>query len=359
MTYEEILQAVAGIAPSEDAGARTLRWLGRNAQIALARDNSGHLEVFLAGPRLECSSAIVRECLDHRSWYRSGDQAPLEANRILLSAAGYFDQIAAFLCTELLRNGADADLVTAFHATEPVIALTIERMRLGEGMLTGLAGELLLLDAMLRQAVGPGPTERLLSSWAGYAHSLRDFILGDLGVEVKTTTGLISSHLVEGVHQVEPDSRTESRTGPEQLYLCSIGIEWLPSEEGEGALSLEHLVQDIIVRLEAELGASAVHHAELFRSHVSEYGGGALLGTGHTSLLDSASLGRPFRVRFVRTYDMQDPHILVLRADDVRQRPFVELSSVRFRVNLPSQVSGDVNPILGLNEAGRLLALFA
>ncbi|MCP5934038.1 hypothetical protein NL369_28385, partial [Klebsiella pneumoniae] len=88
------------------------------------------IEIFLAGPPIEPRSKIVRENLEHQLWWREGKEDALSASRLLLPAAGHFDQVAAFLCTELLRNGASENPGRAFWKAEPVIELAIQRLRI-------------------------------------------------------------------------------------------------------------------------------------------------------------------------------------------------------------------------------------
>jgi hypothetical protein len=53
---------------------------------------------------------------------------------------------------------------------------------------------------------------------------------------------------------------------------------------------------------------------------------------------------------------MTDSGIRLLTTDDVRARPFIDAESLHLRLNLPDQVRGDVNPIVGLtNCAQRIL----
>lgn len=51
-----------------------------------------------------------------------------------------------------------------------------------------------------------------------------------------------------------------------------------------------------------------------------------------------------------RCYDMTDEAIRLLTTDDMRRRPFIDAESLRLRVNLPDQVTGDVNPRIGLSN---------
>jgi hypothetical protein len=50
---------------------------------------------------------------------------------------------------------------------------------------------------------------------------------------------------------------------------------------------------------------------------------------------------------------MTDEAIRLLTTDDMRARPFIDAKALHLRVNLPDQVSGDVNPVVGLSTCAR------
>jgi hypothetical protein len=306
---------------------------------------------------MEPRSKLIRENLEYQTWYRKGLDNPLAANRLLLPAAGHFDHIAAFLCTELLRNGASTEPKRAFSRTEPVIELAIQRLRIADRAILGLCGELLLLEALARSAPDEKVAE-VLDAWKGYRETARDLQVGDVGIEVKTTTRTTSSHPVQGVHQVELGHGVDGV--PEStLLLVSIGIQWAEADaETSNLTSLPQLVDAIVERTRQAMKASGdLVVAQLLR-RIAEYGSSADIGYDHETMAGSAAFQRRFRRSFVRCYDMTDPAIQVLTGDDVRARPHVDTESVRFRINLPDQVRGDINPTVGLNEsAARIVDL--
>jgi len=151
-TYEEVLTDIAALPSGVAGNNRDIRWLTQANVIGVARDPLGRLEVFLAGPQLTPRTATLRSAIEFHAWHRAHGQ-PLTATRLLLPAFGHFDHVAAFICTELLREGAERDIERAFAVTEPIIELAIKRLQLSEAALLGLAGELLLLDAVSRKAV--------------------------------------------------------------------------------------------------------------------------------------------------------------------------------------------------------------
>lgn len=356
-SYEQQLKLVTQLQRSPSATDRTIAWSEGNGPLGVARSPEGRIEIFIAGPMLKPRSKIVQENLEHQTWYRDGEQPPLLANRLLLPAAGHFDQVAAFLCTELLRNGVVADASRAFGLTEPVIELAIQRLRIADETILGLTGELLLLEALVRSAPDK-EVEAVLRAWKGYRETARDFQLGVAGVEVKTTTGSTSSHQVQGVHQVEPGHGVDG--APESaLLLVSIGIQWVgDSDATMNATSLPVLVDAIIERAEQALHPGADPVIAQLLARIAEYGSATEIGYDHETMGDALAFRRSLRAAFVRCYDMADERISVLRGDDVRARPNVETDSVRYRINLPDQVRGDLNPVVGLNDsAKRILEL--
>ena len=93
--------------------------------------------------------------------------SPLQANRLLFPPFGHFYQIAALIATEMLHENADQNLPRAFAVTEPIIELAIKRLELSEAALLGLAGELLLLDALVRRS-DAAYVGRLVAAWEGW-----------------------------------------------------------------------------------------------------------------------------------------------------------------------------------------------
>ena len=312
----------------------------------MARTRTGRIELFLAGHELHPGYPRVRKALEYQAWYRNGSEL-LEANRLLLPAAGHFNPVAAFLCTELLRCGADEDLAAAFAKVEPLIEMAIEGLLLADEAITGLCGELLVLEAMLAAV----PLEQkldTLGSWVGYGETPRDFQLPWAGIEVKTTTSLASSHLFSGIHQLEPGHGVGG-VQETQFHIASIGIEWA-DEPDEGTSTLSALVDRLLAAIRPFGGESAV---QAFLGHVAAYGGSNGAGYDHLAMAGLPQFNRPFRVTFARSYDMSDPVIHLLTTDDLRARPFIDGDSVRLRVSFPNKVTGDLNPVVGLSAIGR------
>lgn len=347
-SYERQLRLVNGLERPASALERAITWTDPGGVLGLARDPAGHIEIFLQGPPLVPTIQTVRENLEHQDWYRR-DGGSLPANRILLPAAAHFEQVAAFLCTELLRNGVLRDAAAAFANTEPVIALAIDRLRLSDRAILGLCGELLLLRALCAAA----PDEwvpHVIGSWQGWRDTSRDFQLAGVGIEVKTTTRTSSVHKVQGVEQVEIGHSVD---GAEEsaFFLTSIGLQWTSDAGGEDSVNLPGLVDSIIKRVDDAMGAGAASVVEQLVQRIRDYGEATDVGYDHRVHASAPAFGRRFRVGFVRTYDMADPRIQVLRTSDLDRAIDVEPRSVRFSIRLRDQVAGDLNPILGLRAS--------
>ncbi|MCS6575641.1 PD-(D/E)XK motif protein [Curtobacterium flaccumfaciens pv. flaccumfaciens] len=339
ISFEDVLDQVVSIPVGDAGNDRTITWLTEAQVVGLARNSRGHLELFLAGDPLKARMSAVDSAMHHHSWHRV-NQPPFSANRILLPALGYFDHVGAFIAAELLREDADADLEHAFAVTEPLIELSIKRLEISENAILGLVGELLILDSLCRRAdeihVGG-----IVSAWDGWRRSARDLNWEGTGVEIKTTTRSTSSHLIHGVHQIEPVPATDDAPGEGRLLLVSVGLHL--AEPEMSAVSIPSLVNSILMRLSA-VGAAGV--SGKFLSRVSAYGSESGIGYEHESMADDAPFTTRFGVTFVRGYDMSDSSIEVLRREDVVMHQHVDVQSLTFRVDLPAVITLS-NPLTG------------
>lgn len=346
-SYEQVLDQIAAIPNSPVGRDRTIQWLTASQVVGAARDHLGHVELFLAGSELRPRTRALRDAMQHHSWHRENNTS-LTANRLLFPAFGHYDQIAALICTELLRAGADADLPRAFATIEPLIEVAIERLQLSQAALLGLAGELLLLDGLLRR-VGHAYVGQLVGSWDGWRRSSRDLSWDGTGVEIKTTIRQSSSHMVQGTHQLEPAPATDTSPGEERLLLVSIGLQ--QSDPSANSFTIPQLTQRVVGGLEATGNGGAV---DAFLSHLTEYGSESGFGYNHRAMSEDAPFTTAFTPAFVRSYDMADPAVQVLRRDDVATHQHVDAQSLSFRINLPGTIN-TWNPVAGLGRVADLI----
>lgn len=344
--YEEQLALVQALPYASSDRDRQIGWGSSGGSVGLARTSEGRIEIFLPGSPLKATFRRVRDALEHQRWFRVNGGS-LEANRILLPEAGHFEQVAAFLTTELLRNGAEADLSAAFAKTEPLIEMAIEDLLLADSSFRGLCGEMRLLVALLREA----PDDRVpdvLASWKGNRETARDFQLGLVGVEVKTTSRSTSSHVFRGVHQLELGHGVDGAE-EETFLLVSLGLTWVHAHErDEATTNLPTLVEGALGRVRATMGSAAEGAAADFLARVADYGSPSTVGYDHMTVRDHPRFGRRFRVAFARAYDVADSQIRLLTTGDLVQRPYIQADSLHMRVEFPDQVTGDINPVHGL-----------
>jgi hypothetical protein len=336
-TYERFRTEIAGLPAAPDASNRHLLWMSESL-LAVARNELHCVELFIVSEHpLRASIGVVEDLLAHQVWTSS--QGDFSAARVVLPRGEHFDQLAALLCVELIDSGLGEDGQEAFAAVEPLLALALSRDMVGDPVLNGLIGELSLLRRLLRQVAAPSRAD-VLAAWAGSTPSSRDFQLGSVGVEVKTTQSTVSTHHVSGFHQVE---RGLSNGGvPEtDLFVLSLGIEWL--EAGAGGTSLPELVDSV-------LSVTPGHEAqESLLARIKQYGGDITIGYDHRRDRSKGRYAGRFHFRFERLYDMADDRIEVLRREDVNGLKNLDPESVEFRVLLETKIRGDLNPIAGWN----------
>ncbi len=141
--------------------------------------------------------------------------------------------------------------------------------------------------------------------------------------------------------------------GPADGLYHRLGLEWADAALDSNTTSLTETMDALIERIEGSIGASAAAFVDQLVAHVAGYGLPTTFGYDHNAMHESARFGRRWRLRFARGYDMTDTAIRLLTTDDMRARPFVDLESLRMRVNLPDRVSGDLNPVVGLTSCAQ------
>lgn len=355
-SYEQIHQLLQTLPSATSDSTRDIGWLDHAQVLGISRDATGRLEMFLTGAPLDCNSETVRANLVHDDWYRTlGDEFP--ANRLVLPSEDHFDAVVAFLCAHLIENGVSRNVQRSFTQSEPVIALALERSRLQGESLIGLIGELLVLRALLVR--WPAQTPAVIGSWYGYTRSARDFQVGTVGIEVKATRGNRSRHHVHGLRQIEP-GHTPTGGFETNLFITSIGLEAVDSSDANpGAWTLPHLVTSIV-----ELISSSVANAnqgtaliDEFLIAVKQYGLDSGWGYDHHDAQQRLMYGQAWQTVFTRSYRMGDPAIAVPHTAECSRYTAVELDSFKFVIDLPNQITGDTNPLIGLpalaEEAGR------
>lgn len=335
--YERLRTEIAAAGASKAAKSRDLHWATQGRSLGFARASDGRLELFLVGQRLWSARPSLSRRLEYDEWTLE-DDSTLPATRLLLPNEPYFDQVAAWVCAELVLRDVDSDVSRAFHACEDLIELALEKGIADSESVLGLCGELLFLEGLTRAA--PHLTTTIaLGAWKGHEPSTRDFQFGELGIEVKTTTGQVSEHHIQGTHQVEVDIAADGEVETD-LRLLSMGVTWLPADSV--GFSLGSLVDAIRSRLD-------VDQRREFDGRVAAYLGGigSMFEAGPDSDHTPIELRRPFGLSFARLYDLIDERIRLIRSSDLTDLMVVP-ESVSFSVRLPDSVNGTLNPVSGL-----------
>jgi len=335
-TYERLRAMVADLPAEADASSRTLSWATEGHVLALARDPERRVEVFVAGLPLLAESKIVGDLLEHDTWAMD-DGGSIEASRVVLPVGDHFDQFAALLCVEMIENGLAIDAQAAFSSVEPLIELALTRDRVTDLTLMGLIGELSFLRELLENV--PASSARdIVESWAGSAPSARDFQLGAVGVEVKTTQGASSTHSVEGVHQVEL-GRSNKNVVETDLFMLSLGLGWVLAED-EGT-SLPELVDTVVA-----LVPDPTDRTNLV-ARIKQYGGDSALGYDHDRDRYKPRYATRFYFRFERLYDLTDERLKLLSSAHLAGLSNIDPGSVAFRVVFDDRIRGEINPVKG------------
>lgn len=341
ITFEALRQMIRDAPRAASPKERRITYVGDSRRLGFARDHEGQLEVFLLGAAHDARERIVQERLVHDVWSTSAG-SNVDADRLRLSDDDHFDALAATILLELVEKGYETAPVDAFRRTEPLIALAFEPSRAQRPVLTGLAGELLTLATMIR--LGKRSPTWCVDSWQGWDRSTRDFQLGPVGVEIKTSVTSASRHHIQGWYQVERGLSADGGVET-HLYLLSIGIRWLGGDVLGS--SLEGLIKEILDALPAARRAA-------FVQAVRGYGGAGLL-VDDDGTAGQAGLRMPFMNVFERLYDLEDASIRLPTSESFTRYTHLVSDSVNFEIELPNRIRGDVNPVAGLARALSLL----
>lgn len=301
--YEGLRERIDSCPAAAAEDSRSVTWATDSHRLGFARSPDGAIELFVVGDPLVAALPRVQRHLEHRAW-TTRDGSTLTSNRLLLPNEPHFDQVAAFICTELRLNDIDTDVVAAFRRSEELINLALSQAQADAQALLGLCGELLFLDALCRLKPSAA-SSILMQCWAGHGASNRDIQLGPVGVEIKTTTKGLSEHHIQSPHQIELGFAVDGAQET-SLFLLSIGVVWLT--HGEEGFTLPAIITDLSGRLGPQ-------EAEEFRSRVDGYAG--FDGAGVGQALARKELNRPFGMQFARLYDLTDPRIKLLRTADL------------------------------------------
>lgn len=342
MTFEELIGVCRQLTTPRDADTRRVEWVGQSRVIGFALQPDGATEIFLKGEALPPQSAIVRRHVQWDTW--NGSSGAFRATRVVLPPDDHYRPVAALIVEELFRYEAETDLLRAFQAVEPILEMALRRLAASDDVIVGLIGELRLLGYLLTAAPSPASKGIILESWGGHRQQSRDFVAGQVAIEVKTTTRPSSVHRISRISQVDPH-RDDNGQPLEKLYLVSIGLS-PPADPRDptATVSLPQSVDDVLLLL----GPSTEPHERtelqsLLLNRIRNY---LSAGYDHDTMRAWPAYQNKYSLAFTRIYDMADPHVQVLRLADARRYNAVNENSVAYEIALPDQVTGDLNPQL-------------
>jgi len=255
------------------------------------------------------------------------------------------DDVSSFIIYELYKNGVAQSPNNSFASCSDLVKALTEDSKSGFSYVVGLIGELIFLDKIILEK----PSLDINNIWYGYERSNRDFVVNDVGIEVKTTTSPESKHSISSLKQVTPCNSDEEITGIEKALLL-LSISLVPTattdlpiiDNDENILSLKLLYISIKNKLNNE------NLQKSFFDNVTSY-----LNKKYSSEiefladLDSDRLLRlTFKLRFLRFYDMYDfENIKILRdGSTINDFIHVDAASVKFVMSLPNKITED-NPL--------------
>ena len=352
MQFEELERRFSDIGPSPD-GSHQVDWLDEGT-LGVSRSTRGALQIFVRESEIRIVnrfSNFVRRGL----WKSTMDGTEFWAWKIDAETTELpvLAVIALTLCLIRAESPIEFDkslevLLKAIQAdkSSQIGSDVVEGEEDNRGIALGLLGELFVLRTML-SLISPSDGERLIDSWIGSERSSRDFELGSIGIEVKTTRKNISEHFLSGVRQIEP-GHLRSGAFEKQAFLMSLGLS-RTEDPNSNSFSIDSLIFDIegilAKREESEDDTDLVINK--FRSKLDAYFG----EFGREIKLNTEG----FHLMFIRMYDMENSNLRVLRSDSLLKFSMVLPETVRFAVRLPLELGGDRATPSGRLEVSRFL----
>lgn len=350
--FEHLRKQIEETTPPPSADQRKRIVFGRNDGLSVARDINGRFEVFLAVDNLSVTSSLIDKQIMKDVW-RTDNGHLFTAYRVLIPGEPHFIGVVALIVEELLRHGFESDPQLAFSRSEPLIELALERARVGDDAALGLLGELIFLEQILVQCPQPELRGRVIESWTGYRNGSRDFTGVCATIEVKTTTQNRSRHHISNLDQVTKGPIGSSFSN-QKLFLVSIGL--TPAEgNGKSLASQVEIVSQLLTRELSTAAAEKIRGEFLHCIKIYGIGNNQTGGYDHLSMQTWVVFARKWEICFLRTYDMEDELIKVLRRPDLTVFSHVSEETVRYEFELPEMLRGNINPTTDPSESIRLL----
>lgn len=205
-------------------------WAGQDTSILTGMDAAGELQLLIPVP-----DAVVRKDIPDLNGLKVRLRLTEDGSYISLAANPQHEPVFTPFCREVVQ-AVFADAREPWAAVASIIRnwQTIWRQgptNMSQAVQIGLVGELLILSRLAIPALGVDA----VMCWSGPLTERHDFIIGDLHIEVKTTTRSRHEHEISRLDQLW--------TGDQQsLLLASVRLE----RSIGGAMTLATLVDETV-----------------------------------------------------------------------------------------------------------------
>lgn len=339
LDYDEISTRLSDLVSPADEAQHRIENLVPD-KLSIGRSSEGNYEIFLLGPEFLASSDQVRRYLRwSKAWKTPGGAGTVEANLLSFPPSDEYRAAVSMIAIECIRAGIEKRKTEEFlPELEPIIELVLSQQRLPDTYILGLFGELFVLRQILSLKKDSGRSESDPTGiWHGSERRARDFDLGKVGVEVKTTLGPGSNHTISSLDQV--DAKTIGSGHTEQLYLASVGVKRAIAGQSIAGLTedLLGLIKDI-----SKGSSSFVVDQRKFLDRLVSYGPVGSTGYDHEKMKAEAPFTDPYDFKFNRLYDMNDVNVKVIRRACLT-KSMVSPDGISYRVILPDSIPGTPN----------------
>ena len=341
-SFEQIAGILESMASPQAAEHFRVEWLVDEV-LAVGRSRAGGHCIFIVCDPLAPTVPAVERSLRFGQWQTRGDVV-IRSNLLTLPSGEQFGTATAAIAAELLRRRASSSepLSEVFSHVEEFIALVLRSVLMPPDFVLGLLGELLILDEYLgalgERAQAGDPT----AIWRGWTQQARDFMLGTVSLEIKTTGLQMSRHQIHGLDQIEPRRLDGGAT--ESLFLGSIGLR----RGAAGAYSVAGLTNRVLEKLGPRTEGGSLNEGQTrFLDRLAQYGPRDSVGYVHTEMADQDLYTEGYTTTFPpRFYDMADGNLRLIRSSDLAEQfPHVRVQGIAYTIDLPAVVPGSIeNP---------------
>jgi hypothetical protein len=151
------------------------------------------------------------------------------------------------------------ELESSAQAPFEILTSSLQRWRyfwtseldvLSDSQLRGLIAELVVFQELLGII---DPSDRVLAAWLGPESGKKDFKIGEIAIEVKSSVASPPTVIVQGLDQLDP-------RGLNALYLALVS---LTSDQGSQTVTLETLIEGVRTALKFDATSLDIFHEKL------------------------------------------------------------------------------------------------